>query len=257
MKLLITNPAKADKFAAIFSNIKRFSENVTVHFEEDSIYIQCLDGSHCCLFECRLFRSWFDTYDHDTGTDIPNIGINTSILQKVLGARQEQQAIALSFTGDADRLDITFTKGEKNFQKEFELPLMTLDEAHMNVQCGETLVDLIMDTKRFNELVSQLQVFNDGLSLSFSDEGIDFVASGGEGKMKAIIALDDVEEYAIGEGCELTQSYSLRYLGLMCNFSKLASNVVMGFSKDMPMFLKYEVGEDSFVRFHLAPKIDE
>ena len=134
---------------------------------------------------------------------------------------------------------------------------MTLDEDQMDVTESETTVDLVMDTKRFSELVSQLLIFNEVLRLTFTEEEIHFIASGTEGKMRCPISLEDVQEYAIGEGYELAQSYSLKYLSMMCYFSRLAGEVIMGFSESRPMSLKYDLGDSSYVCFYLAPRIDE
>ena len=73
--------------------------------------------------------------------------------------------------------------------------------------------------------------------------------------------IDDIKEYAIAEGTTIVQSYSLKYIHLMCQFNKLATEMEMGFSADMPMLMKYMLGDDadaenkSYVRIHLAPKI--
>ena len=101
--------------------------------------------------------------------------------------------------------------------------------------------------------------------------------------MKALINIAEVKEYAIPESTILKQSYSLRYVQMMCHFNKLAAEIKMGFSEDMPMVMKYslddpaekkaneadasetaaeksddeeeEANTESFVRIHLAPKI--
>ena len=76
-----------------------------------------------------------------------------------------------------------------------------------------------------------------------------------EGSMKVDIKMEDVKEYAIAEDTILTQSYSLKYVQLMCQFNKLSTEIKMGFCKNMPMTMKYELGEESYVMFYLAPKI--
>ena len=53
------------------------------------------------------------------------------------------------------------------------------------------------------------------------------------------------------------QDYSLKYIQLMCQFNKLSSDIKMGFSTNMPMTMKYDLGEESCVMFHLAPKLTD
>ena len=46
---------------------------------------------------------------------------------------------------------------------------------------------------------------------------------------------------------------------MMCKFNKLANEMVMGYSAETQMTMKYLLGDNndpnSFVRIHLAPKI--
>ena len=80
-------------------------------------------------------------------------------------------------------------------------------------------------------------------------------SSGNEGSMQVEMKIDDIKEYAIAEATTIVQSYSLKYIHLMCQFNKLAPEMNMGFSKDKPMTMKYDLLEESYVRIHLAPKM--
>jgi hypothetical protein len=154
-----------------------------------------------------------------------------------------------------DKFYINFAGSEGKFNKYFELPLVSLESELMDVTELVTLVDLTMETKTFCELINQLMIFNDVLTLTFNDENIGLNAEGNEGSMRAEIKLDDVKEYANAEKMTLKQSYSLRYIHMMCQFNKLANEIYLGFSEAMPMHMKYDLGDNSFAHFHLAPKI--
>ena len=106
-------------------------------------------------------------------------------------------------------------------------------------------------------MINQFMIFDDVLMITFTEEKIGLTASGSEGKMRTEINIDDVKEYQIAEKIDLKQSYSLRYINLMCNFNKLSSELYMGFSDAMPMLMKYDLGENSHASFHLAPKITD
>jgi hypothetical protein len=43
----------------------------------------------------------------------------------------------------------------------------------------------------------------------------------------------------------------------MCQFNKLAVDINMGFSKDKPMTMRYDLLEGSSVIIHLAPKVQD
>jgi proliferating cell nuclear antigen PCNA len=277
MKLTLKDSCKVTKFSAIFQHLKQLVDCIAIYFSEDGMYIQGMDNTQICLFECKILNTWFDEYEFANNVDDPRVCMNTAILHKVISAVDEKHAIQISYSGSTDILNIKFADPSDNmYNKCFEISLMDFDSDLMNIPREESHVDLTIDTSKFSKLVSQLLIFSNVLTLTFSDQDIKFRAEGSEGAMSSKIDLDDVNEYAIGEDSVLTQSYSLTYINLMCNFCKLNKSIVMGFSDNMPMSLTYDLDEDKettddemdevdkvdkekkcFVGFYLAPKIDE
>ena len=83
-------------------------------------------------------------------------------------------------------------------------------------------------------------------------------ATGVDGSMKASMSLDDVTEFALAEDKdEIKQSFALRYIKMMCSFSKISSETCMEFTIDSPMKLKYNMADDSYIQFYLAPKLGD
>ena len=264
MKITFTNAKKCQQFAAIFANLKAFTENVSIYFKEESVYIQCLDDSHCALFECRLMSKWFKEYDFDPATDMGQIAINVVMLNKVLNTWTDKQELSIEIQPDSDKIHISFENGEDDtsqFNKYYELSLINLDNQLMAVVDADTLVDMTIDSKLFHSLINQLGIFADTLSMNFGEDDIEFTSSGTDGTMVAKIKAEDLAEYAMLENSVLKQTYSLRYVQMMCQFNKLAPEMELGFSAEMPMVMKYRVGDnndtESFVRIHLAPKIPD
>ena len=263
MKIVFATDRKVQQFATMITNLKNFTDIIAIYLRPDGIYIQCMDDSHVCLFESGLKAGWFATYEFDAATDQSCIGINIGILNKVLNTWIESQTLTIELDGKGDKLAINFEKkNESNihFDKFFELSLVNIESELMNVQNFDTLVDLKVESKVFCALIHNLMLFNDMLTLTFNEENVECTSSGADGSMKALISVDDVEEYAIPESTTLVQNYSLRYVHLMCQFNKLATQMVMGFGESMPMRMKYNLdcandGEESFVCIHLAPKI--
>ena len=256
MRAVISDAKKCVKFTALFSNLKQFTNNILLNFKTDALYIQCLDDSHCCLFEANLASKWFSTYDVKAPI---TIGINLGMFHKVLNARHETQAIELCLQKNKpDLVFINFIMGASgNFDKYFELSLIDIQMELMNVVENETLVDLHMETKTFCEMIGQFMIFDDMLTITFNEDKISLKASGSDGKMRTELRLDDVKQYVTAESITLVQSYSLRYINMMCHFNKLSADLYMGFSDTMPMLMKYDLGEDSYASFHLAPKITD
>ena len=143
MKLVFANAKKCQQFSAIFANLKAFTENVSIYFKEESVYMQCLDDSHCALFECRLMSKWFKEYDFDPANDMGQIAINVVMLNKVLNTWTDKQELSIEIQPDSDKIHISFENGEDDtsqFNKYYELPLINLDNQLMSVVDADTLV---------------------------------------------------------------------------------------------------------------------
>jgi proliferating cell nuclear antigen PCNA len=264
MKIVFASAKKCQQFAAIFANLKNFTDNMSIYFKADHIYIQCMDDSHCSLFECQLSRAWFKTYDFDPVSDMATIGINIVMLNKILNMWNESQELTIETEPESDKLYISFENANNaaasgQFNKYFEISLVDISSELMDVVLGDTTVDMTIESKVFHSLISQMTTFDDVLTLNFGEEEVECVSSGSDGSMTAKIDVGWLAAYAIPESTMLKQSYSLKYVQTMCQFHKLAPEMELGFVEDRPMVMKYALGDnndpDSFVRIHLAPKI--
>ncbi len=54
MKLVITDSRKVSQFSSILKNLKNFSLDIEIHVDDERLYAQGMDSSHCCLFELEL-----------------------------------------------------------------------------------------------------------------------------------------------------------------------------------------------------------
>ena len=79
MNIAITNLQKADCFASIFQHIKLLTDNINIMFEEERMYLQCMDSARVSIFEITIPKTWFDEYTHSVPGG-KTIGISSSIL---------------------------------------------------------------------------------------------------------------------------------------------------------------------------------
>jgi proliferating cell nuclear antigen PCNA len=264
MKIVFATAKKCQQFAAIFANLKSFTDNVAIYFKPDQVYVQCMDDSHCSLFECQLSRAWFKTYEFNPDTDMGQIAVNIPMLNKVLATWNDPQELTIETQPEGDKLHINFENGNKDtsqFNKYFELPLVEMESQLLDVVITDTTVDMTIESKIFHSLISQLTIFDNNLKMTFNEADIECMSSGSDGSMTAKINAEDLTGYAIPEDTVLTQTYCLKYVQTMCQFNKLAPEMELGFSTEMPMIMKYALGDnndtESFVRIHLAPKIPD
>lgn len=272
MNIIINNSQKAECFAGIFQHIKLFTEQINILFEKERMYIQAMDSSRISIFEITLPKEWFDLYEHTS--DAPfNIGINSSIMFRVLNARDKSQKINLVFDNiQNEKLEIHFTQiglgNNKNnpsgsfgeFDKHFEISLLNIDADVMIIPEIEYQAEFTIVSSNFANIINQLKMFGSNLDLECSEDKIVLYSNSLEqGKMFVEIKIDDLTSFVIDEGEIINMSFSLAYLHNICLYNKLSKEVEVKFKSDFPMKMIYNLGghPDAKMVFYLAPKINE
>lgn len=101
MKIVIRDSQKVlNKFSAMIQNLKYLNDSVSFYFKPEGLYIQCMDGNHCCLFECTITSKWFDEYTFSQTDDPSNIGISMPLFHKVINVRHDSQTLELELNDD-------------------------------------------------------------------------------------------------------------------------------------------------------------
>lgn len=257
MLLTIENKNKMDMFVALFQLLKNWGSYLNIHFEENQLYIQSMDKSHICLSNIIIKDKWFSSYLVQKTTNISVDSTNFATMM-TYALKHTKMEIKFEDEDDPDKLYINLSNNKSDkakFDHFFELNLMDVEEETLGIPEVEYDVDLIIDAKKFTELISELMVFGSNLNIVCSEEVLEFNSSGDAGKLKVNVPIDDLNEFAISEGEKLDISYSLNHIGKLCLSTKLGLNVSVSISSEYPMAFKYDLGDDSSVAFYIAPKI--
>ena len=257
MEIVITNPVKAELFTSIFQNIKVFTDHISILCKANGIYLQTMDSSRVSIIELSLPSTLFDKYSH---SDNVAIGISSSILYKILNAREKSQNIQIVYENTTtDTLSLHFTSEEKNnFDKHFEVPLIDLEMDYMTIPHIEYVAEFTIPSGVFSSLINQLKMFGESMDINCSEEKIVlFSNSIDSGKMSVEMNIDDLTSFSINEGEELKLSFSLNYLHNICAFNKLSKEMEIKLANNFPLSIIYDLSNEGFMKFYLAPKIDD
>ncbi len=267
MKISLTNTKKVAQFACILRHLKNLSCDIEWHINENRFYTQGMDASHACLFEIELKPDWFDGYEVEQPTVL---GINCELIFKIFNCLGENQKIEIEYDDTQDNLCISLlpNEGEKGIEKIFELPLVNIETDMLDVPTAEWSADIEMLSGEFSQLIDQLSIFGNDLTIKCNDE-ITLTGSGEHGKMNARIQNDDILLYAVEEDTEVNVNYSMIFVKEMASYSKLNKKVKIGVSQEIPMKVQYDLDDfmdndeeeedepNNYIRFFLAPKIED
>ena len=259
MKVIIPTGDKTIQFVTIFQHLKTKITDANITFDEEKLYMQGMDNSQIGLFELQLPASWFHTYEVPQAV---TLGVNCELFYKMLHCLDRTQDITLIFEPEGDYLDIKFTSEEKGIiDKHFKLPLLDINVGLMHIPPIEYTADLQLDSVVFEKIIEQLLVFANSVKICCSESEVSLKTTHSSSleccQMDANINFDDMKEYAIEEDAILHLTFSLEHLNWMVQFSKLSPEMFIHFKKDIPMKLTFNIGENCFIQFFLAPKFED
>jgi proliferating cell nuclear antigen PCNA len=256
MDIQINNSIKADLFAAVFQNMKLFSDSVNIILDDGRMFLQTMDSGRISILELNIPSTWFDKYESTNMT----IGVNSIILFKILSTRDKCQNIEMKCNRDADKLLIRFYSDNKSiFDKTFEMPLIDIDVEYMTIPVIDYQAEFSLPSTNFSNLINQLKMFGDSMEIECSEDKIVLYSDSQDyGKMSAEISIDELTSFVIDEGEQLKMSFSLSHLHYISQFHKLSKEVELKFKHNYPIQIVYNLGDvDTTLRFFLAPKISD
>lgn len=259
MDIKIKSQLKAECFSTLFQNLRIFTDSISIHFKKTGVYVQTMDAARVSIIELNLPKEWFDEYTITHPTDII-LGINSSIMYKILNARDKTQRIQILYeSSQPDTLSVYFTEEEKStFNKSFNVPLIDLESDIMTIPNIDYEAEFSIPSNIFTSLIHQLKTFGDSLDINCSEESIVMTSNSIDcGKMNVEIKIDDLSSFSIVEDSALELAFSLIYLNNICSFNKLAKDMEIKLCNQYPMCIIFPLADEGELKMFLAPKMGE
>jgi proliferating cell nuclear antigen len=184
MEIQISDKKKKDIFVSIFQVLKNCSSLANIVFEPDFLHVQGMDKSHVCLYDVKINKKWFQTYNIKEGI---KICLDTSVFFSIISTKSDNQQLNIFFNNDnPDILNIHFlpngVKGE--FKKRFKMSLVDYDYEELNIHHVDYDAELSLSSKQINEIFSQLNNFGDDITFECSENNVSLTTNGVTGEMK-------------------------------------------------------------------------
>lgn len=143
-----------------------------------------------------------------------------------------------------------------------ELKLMEIDSEQLGIPETEYKSTVKMPAAEFQRIVRDLQVLGDTCTISCTKEGIKFSVNGtiGNGNIliRANAAAEKEEDKVVIDMKEPVElNFALRYLNFFTKATPLSKSVIISMSPDIPVMVEYPIEDFGYVKYFLAPKIEE
>jgi proliferating cell nuclear antigen PCNA len=258
MKVTITDKKKKESFVSLFNVLKNCSTLINIIFEPELLHIQGMDKSHICLFDVKLAKKWFATYEV---IETIKISFDSLFFYSIISTKSDNQDLTIYLSdNNQDILHIVFEskeikKGE--FKKTFKMNLTEYEYEEMGIPVVDYDAEFSLSSKLISDIFSQLNNFGNDIVINCSEEQITLTTNGITGEMKVDIPNDDLNDYSIIEDEQIILTYSLAYINKMCITNKLSNDIEFSLSNQCPMKISYNLGDDSSMVFFIAPKIND
>merc|ERR1712232_446777 len=172
-------------------------------------------------------------------------------------------SLKVRWQSGADVVGFQCESGGDDRIADFDLKLMQIESEHMEVPEQHYKVTAKMPSAEFQKICGDLKEFGETMQVKASKEGITFSVQGDVGAGNVMLKpreSDKAEErvtLAVQE--PVTATFALRYLVNFAKAAPLRGTVELGLGPDAPLLVKYnlETGDNGYMQFYLAPKIDD
>merc|ERR1712056_161991 len=219
-----------------------------------------MDSSHVALVSLLLRESAFSEFKCDRPT---SLGMNVDSLGKILKMCGQSDSLKLKWKNEADTVTFQCEGGDQDRISEFDLKLMQIESEHMEIPEQQYKVVAKLPSGEFQKICRDLKEFGETMQMSASKEGIKFSVSGDVGAGNVVLKpreSDKPEEKVTLTVHEpVIATFALRYLVNFAKAAPLCGTVELGLGPDAPLLVKYdlETGDNGYMQFYLAPKIDD
>merc|ERR1712032_475760 len=227
---------------------------------EKGLQVQSMDSSHVALVSLLLRESAFSEFKCDRPT---SLGMNVDALGKILKMCGPNDSLKIRWQNDADVVSLQCEAGEEDRISEFDLKLMQIESEHMEVPEQHYRVTAKMPSAEFQKICRDLKGFGEMMQIKASKEGITFSVQGDVGAGNVMLKPRDSEKpeekVTLSVLEPVNATFALRYLVNFAKAAPLCGTVELGLGPDAPLLVKYnlDAGDNGFMQFYLAPKIDE
>jgi proliferating cell nuclear antigen PCNA len=238
-------------FESMIQNLSVFTPNIRITIYPDMCVMDAVNESQTSLTKINLTKEWFNVYNVDTEFSVI---VNTSILYKIIHVLDTNFPIKVILStsdlvveGKSTQSDVIYT-----------IPSLTIDIPIIDVPDDiEYAVDISMNSKTLCNILDHLLIIGETCSIHIKEDSMLFATNGDYGSTKIDLTIDELNSYVVEENIDLQLTYHLKLLHIVSLYHKSSELVDIHIGEDKPLMIQYNMDHKSFIRFMIAPKINE
>jgi len=243
----------------VLEAIKDLLNDASFDCSDTGIQLQAMDNSHVSLVSLTLKSDGFDKYRCDRNI---TMGMNLSSMVKILKCANNDDTVTIKAQDDADMVTFMFESKKQDKISDYEMKLMNLDQEHLGIPETDFSCVIRMPSIEFARICRDLAQFGESIVICCTKEGVKFSSTGDIGSANVKLAqtsnFEKEEESVTIEMQEpVSLTFACQYLNSFTKATPLSPQVQLSMSADVPLVVEYTVPELGYIRYYLAPKIEE
>ncbi|XP_039132674.1 proliferating cell nuclear antigen-like [Dioscorea cayenensis subsp. rotundata] len=221
--------------------------------------LQAMDSSHVALVALLLRSDGFEHFRCDRNV---SMGMNLANVSKILRTAGNDDIITLKADDDGDVLTFMFESPNQDRISDIEMKLMDIKSEHLGIPDAEYEAVVKMPSQEFLRICKDLSNIGDTVVISVTKEGVKFSTRGDIGNANIVCrqntTVDKPEDSTTIQMKEpVSLMFALRYMNSFTKATSLSSSVTISMSSDLPIVVEYKIADMGYLRFYLAPKIED
>ncbi|KAF9665577.1 hypothetical protein SADUNF_Sadunf16G0137500 [Salix dunnii] len=243
----------------VLEAIKDLVNDANFDCSSSGFSLQAMDSSHVALVALLLRAEGFEHYRCDRNT---SMGMNLGNMSKMLKCAGNDDIITIKGDDGSDTVTFMFESPTQDKIADFEMKLMDIDSEHLGIPEAEYQAIVTMPSSEFARICKDLASIGDTVVISVTKEGVKFSTRGDIGTANIVLrqntTVDKPEDATVIEMNEpVSLTFALRYMNSFTKATSLSNTVKISLSSELPVVVEYKIAEMGYVRFYLAPKIEE
>eukprot|EP00798_Chlamydomonas_sp_ICE-L_P017547 gene17547-23871_t len=239
--------------------LKELVTEVNWDVSPEGISMQAMDSSHVCLTAFKLDADGFDHFRCDRNL---SLGVSMVNLAKILKCAGNDDVVTMRANDDGDTLSLMFESGKQDRVSDFDLKLMSIESDQLGIPDQDHSAECRMPSAEYTRICRDLASIGDTVLLSATKEGIKFSTAGDIGTANitlrhATTADKEEDNITINLNEPVALTFALRYLNNFSKAAPLSSHVKLSLTKDLPIVVEYPIENMGYVKYFLAPKIED
>jgi len=248
--------------------VKDLVIDVPFDCDQSGMSLQAMDGSHISLVMMKLGAGLFSNYRCDS---VVNFALSMHNLGSALKCAGDDETCQIKYNNaEGENVLLTFVDEKYHCKQDVTLKLMDLEAERLAVPEQQYEAIIEMPSKKFHKTVSDLSSFSGSLTITASEGKVVFEATGENGSNVMTFTSDEQVsdevsdvynkfdgriKISASEAVKVT--FSIKYLVQFSKGMKLADRVRLSISNRCPLAVEYQIEDDGYLRFYLAPKIED